>query len=95
MFPAPIAFLNDELKAELGMKTKKEEEETGDAKFSSFKIPIDHEDKESKTYVVKVKKYDSGTPEDFLKWHLILNEQTKNNGYAGKYDMIMNWRKQC
>jgi hypothetical protein len=26
MFPAPIAFLNDELKAELGMKTKKEEE---------------------------------------------------------------------
>jgi hypothetical protein len=26
MFHAPIAFLNDELKAELGMKTKKEEE---------------------------------------------------------------------
>jgi hypothetical protein len=23
MFPAPIVFLNDELKAELGMKTKK------------------------------------------------------------------------
>jgi hypothetical protein len=26
MFPAPISFLNDKLKAELGMKTKKEEE---------------------------------------------------------------------
>jgi hypothetical protein len=26
MFPAPIAFLNDELKAELGIKSKKEEE---------------------------------------------------------------------
>jgi hypothetical protein len=26
MFPAPIAFLNDKLKAELGMKSKKEEE---------------------------------------------------------------------
>jgi hypothetical protein len=26
MFPAPIYFLNNELKAELGMKTKKEEE---------------------------------------------------------------------
>jgi hypothetical protein len=25
MFPAPIAFLNDELKAELGMKSNKEE----------------------------------------------------------------------
>jgi hypothetical protein len=25
-FPAPIAFLNEELKAELGMKSKKEEE---------------------------------------------------------------------
>jgi hypothetical protein len=27
MCPAPIAFLKDELKAELGMKSKKEEEE--------------------------------------------------------------------
>jgi hypothetical protein len=27
IFPAPIAFPNDELKAELGMKSKKEEEE--------------------------------------------------------------------
>jgi hypothetical protein len=51
---------------------------------------MDHEDKESKTYVVKVKKYDSGTPEEFLKWCLILNEQTKTNGYAGKYYMTMN-----
>jgi hypothetical protein len=33
MFPAPISFLNDELKAELGMKTKKDEEEADDAKF--------------------------------------------------------------
>jgi hypothetical protein len=65
MFPAPIAFLNDELKAELGMKSKKEEEETDDAKFCSLKVPIDHEDKESKTYIVKVKKYYSGTPEIF------------------------------
>jgi hypothetical protein len=90
MFPAPIAFLNDELKAELGIKTKKEEEETYDANFCSLKFPMDHEDKESKTYVVKVKKYDSGTPEEFLKWSLIFNEQTKHNGYTGKYDMIMN-----
>jgi hypothetical protein len=90
MFPAPIAFLNDELKAELGMKMKKEEEETDDAKFCSLKVPMDHEDKEYKTYIVKVKKYDSGTPEEFLKWRLILNEQTKTNGYAGKHDMIMN-----
>jgi hypothetical protein len=90
MFPDPIAFLNDELKAELGMKTKKEEEETDDAKFCSLKFPMDHEDKESKTYVVKVKKYDSGTPEDFLKWRLILNDQKKTNGFSRKHDMIMN-----
>jgi hypothetical protein len=31
--------------------------------------------------MVKVKKYDSGTPEEFLKWRLTLNEQVKNNGY--------------
>jgi hypothetical protein len=90
MFPAPIAFLNDELKAELGMKKKKEEEETDDSKFCSLKVPLDHEDKESNIYVVEVKKYDSGTPEEFLKWCLILNEQTKTNGFAGKHDMIMN-----
>jgi hypothetical protein len=50
---------------------------------------MDHEDKESKTYVVKVKKYDSGTPEEFLKWRLILNEEMKNNGYTASYDMAM------
>jgi hypothetical protein len=61
MFPAPIAFLNDELKAELGMKSKKDEEEN-DAKFCSLKVPMNHEDKESKTCVVKVKKYYSGAP---------------------------------
>jgi hypothetical protein len=79
MFPAPIAFLNDKLKAELGMKSKKEEEED-DAKFCSSKVPMDHEDKESKTYVVKVKKYDSGMPEEFLRWRLVLNGQMKNHG---------------
>jgi hypothetical protein len=51
---------------------------------------MEHEDKESKTYVVNANKYDSGTLEEFLKWRLILNEQTKTNGYAGKHDMIMN-----
>jgi hypothetical protein len=76
MFPAPIAFLNDELRAELGMKSKKEEEED-DAKFCSLKVPMDHTDKKSKTYLVKVNKYDSGNPEEFLKWRLILNEQMK------------------
>jgi hypothetical protein len=90
MFPAPIAFFNDELKTELGMKTKKEEEESDDAKFCSLKVPIDHEDKLSKTYVVKIKTYDSGTQEEFLKWSLIFNEQVMNNGYTGNYDMIMN-----
>jgi hypothetical protein len=90
MFPATIAFLNDELNAELGMKTKKEELETDDAKFCSLKVPMDHEDKESKNYVVKVKKYDTGAPEEFLKWRLILNEQTKTNRFAGKHNMIMN-----
>jgi hypothetical protein len=89
MFPAPISFLNDELKAELGMKSKKEKEDDADDEFCSLKVPIDHEDKESKTYMVKVKKYDSGTPEEFLKWSLILNEQVKNNGYGENYDNVM------
>jgi hypothetical protein len=39
--------------------------------------------------MVKVKKYDSGTPEEFLKWRLTLNEQVKNSGYDANYDMIM------
>jgi hypothetical protein len=90
MFPAPISFLNDKLKAELGMKTKKEEEDSDGANFCSLKVPIDHEYKESKTYMVKVKKYESGTPEEFLKWRLTLNDQVKNNGYDANYDNIMN-----
>jgi DNA-directed RNA polymerase subunit L len=90
MFPAPISFLNNELKAELIMKTNKEEEESDDAMFCSLKVPIDHEDKESNTYMVNVKKYDSGTPEEFLKWRLTLNDQVKNNGYDANHDNVMN-----
>jgi hypothetical protein len=40
--------------------------------------------------VVKVKKNDSGTPEEFLRWRLILNEQMKNHGYNASYDMVVN-----
>jgi hypothetical protein len=43
--------------------------------------------------MVKVKKYDSGTPKEFLKWRLTLNEQVKNNGYDANYDNIMNLAK--
>jgi hypothetical protein len=39
MFPAPIVFLNDELKAELGMKTKKDDEED-DTMFCSLKTQL-------------------------------------------------------
>jgi hypothetical protein len=55
-----------------------------------LKVSIDHGEKESKTYTVKVKRYDSGTPEEFLKWRLILAEQVKNNGYRDNADNIMN-----
>jgi hypothetical protein len=51
---------------------------------------MDHEDKESKTYVAKVTTYDSGTPDDFLRWPSVLNKQMKNHGYSGNYDMVMN-----
>jgi hypothetical protein len=72
------------------MKAKKEkEDETSDA-FSSLKVPIEHEDKYSKTNTVKVKMYDSGIPEEFLKWRLILAEQVKDNGYTDNPDNIMN-----
>jgi hypothetical protein len=43
MFHAPIAFLNDELKAELGMNTKKYDEED-DTKSFSLKVLIDPEE---------------------------------------------------
>jgi hypothetical protein len=65
------------------------EEETSE-NYCSLKVPIDHTDKESKTYTVKVKRYDSGPPEEFLKWRLILAEQIKNNGYGDNADNSMN-----
>jgi hypothetical protein len=90
MFPATIYFLNNELKTELGTKSKKDKEDDADDEFCSLKVPIDHEDKDSKTYTVKVKIYDSGNPEEFLKWRLILAEQVKKNGYGENHDNIMN-----
>jgi hypothetical protein len=89
MFPAPIAFLNDKLKEELGTKTKKDDEED-DTTFCSLKVPIDPADKDSKTYIVKIHKYDTDTLEEFLKWPMTLMEQIKANVCERKYDMIMN-----
>jgi hypothetical protein len=70
------------------MKSKKEEEED-DTKFCLLKVPMDHEDKDSKTYVVKIKKYYAGTPEELLRWRLVLSKQIKNHGYSGNYDMVI------
>jgi hypothetical protein len=39
---------------------------------------------------VKIHKYDTGTPDKFLKWWMTLIEEIKANGYGGKYDMVMN-----
>jgi hypothetical protein len=89
MFPAPISFLKDELKAELGKKMKKDEEEE-DTKLCSLKVPMDRADKESKQYLVKMKKYDLGTPEVLLKRWMPLNEQMENHVYCGNYEMMMN-----
>jgi hypothetical protein len=88
MFLAPIVFLNDELKAELGTKTKKDDEED-DKKFHFLKVSIYPTDKDSQTYIVKIHKYDTGNPEEFLKWGRTLTEQIKANGYEGEYDMVM------
>jgi ribosomal protein L15 len=91
MFPAPISFLDGELKAELGMKKKeKEKEEETSENYCLLMVPIDHTYKESRNYTVKVKIYDSGPPEEFLKWRLILEEQIKNNGYEENADNSMN-----
>jgi hypothetical protein len=51
---------------------------------------MDHEDKELKNYVVQVNTYDPGTPEEFLRWRLVLNEQMKNHGYSENYYMVVN-----
>jgi hypothetical protein len=77
------------LKAEPAMNTKKDDEED-DTKFCSLKVPIDPADKDFKTYIVKIHKYDTGTQDEFLKWHMTLMEQIKANGNGGKYDMVMN-----
>jgi hypothetical protein len=59
-------------------------------RFFSLKVSIDPADKDSKTYIVKLQKYDTGTSEEFLKWWMKLMKQIKVNGYEGKYDMVMN-----
>jgi hypothetical protein len=71
------------------MKAKKDDEED-DTTFCSLKVPIDPADKDSKTNIVSIHKYDTGTPEEFLKWRMTLMEQIKANFYEGKYDMVMN-----
>jgi hypothetical protein len=90
LFPAPISFLKDELQAELRMKSKKEKEDDADDESWSLKVPIDHGDKGYKTYTVKVKRYDLGITEEFMKWRLTMAEQVKKNGYGDNLDNIIN-----
>jgi hypothetical protein len=59
-------------------------------KFCILEVPIDVSGKDSKSYSVNIRKYDMGSLEYFLKWKMTLNEQIKNNGFAGNYDMVMN-----
>jgi hypothetical protein len=42
MFPAPISFLDDELKAELGMKAKKEKEDDTCDAFCSLRVLLNY-----------------------------------------------------
>jgi hypothetical protein len=91
MFPVPISYLDDELKAELGTKKReKEKEEETSENYCLLKVPTNHTDKESKTYTMKAKRYDSGPPEEFLKWSLILADQIKKYGYGDNADNSMN-----
>jgi hypothetical protein len=86
MFPAPIAFLNEELNAELVMKIKiKKDEEEDNVKFCSLQVPMDNEDKDSNKYLVNINKCDTGTPEEFLIWRLTLNEQMKNHEFCPRH----------
>jgi hypothetical protein len=55
-----------------------------------LKVQIDGSYKDSNIHTIKIRRYDMGSPEDFLKWWITLNEQIKNNGFAGNYDMVMN-----
>jgi hypothetical protein len=89
IFPAPIALLNGELKEDLGMKTKKEEDED-EVQFLSLKVPIDAANKEFKTYTIKIQKSNMGSTEGLLKWRTPLNKQIKNNGFTQNYEMVMN-----
>jgi hypothetical protein len=52
IFPAPISFLDDELKAELGIKAKNEKEEETSDNFCLLKVRIYQDDKQSKTFEV-------------------------------------------
>jgi hypothetical protein len=51
---------------------------------------MDHEYKEANTYLVKIKKCDTGNPEVFLRWRMTLNLKIKNHGYSGNYEIVMN-----
>jgi hypothetical protein len=98
MFPAPIVlFLNDELQAELGMMKTKKEHKEDEVQFCSLKVPIDDTYKDSKTCTLKIRKYDMGSPEDFMKWQTTLNDQIKNNLFVLLEIMrwLRAWRNSC
>ena len=80
LFPAPIPFLNQELKDELGMSYK-EVEEPAKSRYAELKVPTDYKDAKTVYWNAKTLKYNKGTAEEFLKWRATLLSFTKNYGY--------------
>jgi hypothetical protein len=69
------------LKAEIGLKAKKEKEEETSDNYGQGVKNLHHEGEEIGI---------TTSPEEFLKWRLILAEQVKKNGYGDNADSSMN-----
>ena len=88
LFPAPIPFLNQELKDELGM-IYKEVEEPAKSRYAMLKVPTDHKDDKTVYWNAKMLKYNKGTAEEFLQWCATLLYFTKSYGYDQAPGKIM------
>ena len=88
IWPASVPFMNEELKIKAGMIAKKKDESKEDeTTMRTVKVPYDKNEKDSKTYVMKIKMFDEGTPEEFLIWKTKLMESLDQHGYKGNGEM--------
>ena len=92
IWPAPCPFKPESKKTKNGSHGDGEDEEEETSKTRSFEISFDPNDEKSETYMRKVQVFEDGTPEDWVKHKIEVQDLIQALGYKTSEQQMNVWR---